>query len=107
VFVSVLGASGYLYAEAMRGQDSQSWLDVHVRTFEFYGAVPEVVVPDCLKAGVNDPCWYDPEVNPSYLDLARHYDVAVLPTQAPAPARQTRSPNAGLGAHAASCSITC
>lgn len=81
VFVSVLGASGYLYAEAMRGQDSQSWLDVHVRTFEFYGSVPEVVVPDNLKAGVNDPCWYDPEVNPSYLDLARHYDVAVLPTR--------------------------
>ncbi len=81
VFVSVLGASGYLYAEAMPGQDSQSRLDVRVRTFEFYGSVPEVVVPDNLKAGVNDPCWYDPEVNPSYLDLARHHDVAVLPTR--------------------------
>jgi transposase len=81
VFVAVLGASGYLYAEAVRGQDSQSWLDVHVRTFEFYGGVPEVVVPDNLKAGVHDPCWYDPEVNPSYLDLARHYGVAVLPTR--------------------------
>jgi transposase len=81
VFVAVLGASGYLYAEAVRGQDSQSWLDVHVRTFEFYGAVSEVVVPDNLKAGVNDPCWYDPELNPSYLDLARHYDVSVLPTR--------------------------
>jgi transposase len=46
VFVAVLGASGYLYTEAVRGQDSQSWLDVHVRTFEFYGGVPEVVVPD-------------------------------------------------------------
>jgi transposase len=81
VFVAVLGASGYLYAEAVRGQDSQSWLDVHARTFEFYGGVPEVVVPDNLKAGVKDPCWYDPELNPSYLDLARHYGVVVLPTR--------------------------
>lgn len=81
VFVAVLGASGYLYAEAVRAQDSQSWLDVHVRAFEFYGGVPEVVVPDNLKAGVQDPCWYDPELNPSYCDLARHYDVAVLPTR--------------------------
>jgi transposase len=81
VFVTVLGASGYLYAEAVRGQDSQSWLDVHARTFEYYGGVPEVVVPDNLKAGVKDPCWYDPELNPSYLDLARHYGVVVLPTR--------------------------
>jgi len=39
------------------------------------------MLPDNLKAGVKDPCWYDPELNPSYLDLARHYGVAVLPTR--------------------------
>jgi transposase len=86
IFVSVLGASGYLYAEATRGQDLASWLGAHVRALEFYSGSPRVVVPDNLKAGVSKACWYDPEVNPSYLDLARWYSLAVLPTR---PARPT------------------
>jgi transposase len=81
VFVSVLGASGLLYVEATRGQDLKSWLDAHVRAFEFYGGSVEAVVPDNLKSGVTKACWYDPEINPSYQDLARHYGVSVLPTR--------------------------
>lgn len=81
VFVAALGASGYLYVEATRGQDLGSWLGAHVRTFEAFGGAPRVVVPDNLKAGVTKACWYDPELNPSYLDLAQHYGVAVLPTR--------------------------
>jgi transposase len=86
VFVSVLGASGYLYAEATRSQDLASWLGAHVRALEFYGGAPRVVVPDNLKAGVSKACWYEPGLNPSYLDLARWYGLAVLPTR---PARPT------------------
>jgi transposase len=81
VFVSVLGASGYLYAEATRSQDLASWLGAHVRALEFYRAAPRVIVPDNLKSGVTKACWYDPELNPSYLELARTYSVAVLPTR--------------------------
>jgi transposase len=86
IFVSVLGASGYLYAEATRGQDLASWLGAHVRALEFYGGSARVVVPDNLKAGVSKACWYEPELNPSYLDWARWYALAVLPTR---PARPT------------------
>ncbi|MPZ13491.1 MAG: IS21 family transposase [Chloroflexi bacterium] len=81
VFVSVLGASGYLYGEATAGQDLVSWLNAHANALEFYRGSPRVVVPDNLKAGVTKACWYDPELNPSYLELARHYAMAVLPTR--------------------------
>jgi transposase len=81
VFVAVLGCSGLLYTEATRGQDLSSWLSAHVRAFEFYKGVPEVVVPDNLRSGVTKACRYDPELNPSYLELARHYDTVVLPTR--------------------------
>lgn len=81
VFVSVLGASGMLYAEATRGQDLASWVGAHTRAWEFYGGVAEVTVPDNLRAGVTKACWYDPELNPSYAELARHFDTVVLPTR--------------------------
>lgn len=85
VFVSVLGASGLLYVEASRGQDLRSWLEVHANAFEFYGGVPESVVPDNLKSGVTKACWYEPELNRSYLELARHYRTIILPTRTARP----------------------
>ncbi len=81
VFVAVLGASGMLYAEATRGQDLGSWVMAHVHAWEAYGGVAEVTVPDNLRAGVTKACWYDPELNPSYAELARHYSTVVLPTR--------------------------
>ena len=81
VFVSALAASGYLYAEATGSQDLAAWLGAHVNALEFYAGAPRVVVPDNLKSGVTKACWYDPELNPSYLDLAQHFSVAVLPTR--------------------------
>ena len=81
IFVAVLGASGYLYAEAVRRQDLESWLGLHVRALEFFGGVTRVLVPDNLKAGVTKACWYEPELNPSYLELARYYGTVILPTR--------------------------
>jgi transposase len=81
VFVAVLGASGLLYAEATRGQDLASWVGAHVHAWEFYGGVAEVTVPDNLRSGVSKACWYDPELNPSYAELARHFGTVVLSTR--------------------------
>jgi transposase len=85
IFVSVLGASGMLYVEATRGQDLQSWLLAHVRAWDAYGGVARVTVPDNLKSGVTKACWYDPEVNPSYLQMARHFNTVILPTRTARP----------------------
>jgi transposase len=81
VFVAVLGASGMLYAEATRGQDLASWLSAHMNAWAAYGGVATLTVPDNLKAGVTKACYYDPEINPSYGELASHYQTVVLPTR--------------------------
>jgi len=81
IFVAVLGASGKVFAKACRGQDRDSWLTAHMAAWEHYRGVAAVTVPDNLKAGVTRACWYDPEVNPSYLELARCYNTIVLPAR--------------------------
>ena len=81
VFVGVLGASNYTFAEATHSQKLADWLGSHVRMFEFFGGVPESVVPDNLRSAVSKSCRYDPELNPSYQQLAEHYDIAVLPAR--------------------------
>lgn len=81
VFVATLGASNYTYAEVSSSQNLENWLASHRRALEFFGGVPELVVPDNLKVGVKSPCRYEPEANPSYAELAAHYGFAVLPTR--------------------------
>ncbi|MCP4204977.1 MAG: IS21 family transposase, partial [bacterium] len=81
IFVAVLGASNYTYAEATRSQKLPDWIGSHVRTFEFLGGVSELVIPDNLKSAVDKPCRYEPDVNRTYQDLATHYSTAVLPAR--------------------------
>lgn len=85
IFVAVLGASNYTYAEATWTQTLPDWIGAHVRAFEFLGGVPEVVVPDNLKSGVTRTCRYDPDLNPTYREFARHYQVAIIPARVARP----------------------
>jgi transposase len=82
VFIAVLGASNYTYAEATWTQSLPDWIGSHVRTFDALGGVPEVVVPDNLKAAVHRPHRYEPEINRTYAALAQHYGVAIMPARA-------------------------
>jgi transposase len=81
IFVAVLGASNYTYAEATWTQQLPDWIGSHVRTFQFFGGVPELAVPDNLRSGVTKAHRYEPDLNPTYMDLASHYGVAVLPAR--------------------------
>jgi transposase len=81
LFVGVLGASSYTYAEATWTQGLADWIGSHVRLFSFLGGVPEVVVPDNLKSGVKKACFYEPDLNPTYQEMAAHYGVAVIPAR--------------------------
>ena len=81
VFVATLGASDYTYVEVTRTQSSDDWLGSHVRAFAFFGGVPEIVVPDNLKAGVTHASRYEPELNRAYGELAEHYGVAIIPAR--------------------------
>lgn len=81
LFVAVLGASNYTYAEATWTQQLPDWIGSHVRAFEFIGGCTEIIVPDNLKSGVHKPSFYDPLINHTYRAMAVHYSVAVIPAR--------------------------
>ena len=81
IFVAVLGASNYTYAEATWSQSLPDWIGSHVRCLHFLGGIPELVVPDNLRSGVSKAHRYEPDTNPTYQDMASHYGVAVLPAR--------------------------
>jgi transposase len=81
IFVAVMGASNYTYAEATATQSLPDWIGAHVRALAFMGGVPAQLVPDNPKVGVDRANWYEPGLNRTYLDLATHYGTAILPTR--------------------------
>ena len=81
VFVAVMGASNYTYAEATWTQGLEDWVMSHARCFEFLGGVPELVIPDNLRSAVSKTCRYEPDLNPTYQQLAYHYDTVVVPAR--------------------------
>jgi transposase len=81
LFVAVLGASSYTYAEPVLHEDLPTWLGCHARAFEFFEGVSEIVVPDNPKTAVAKPHLYEPDLNLAYAELARHYGVAVMPAR--------------------------
>ena len=85
LFVAVLGASNYTYAEATRTQRVHDFIGSHVRALAFFGGVPRLLVPDQLRSGVRAPCSYEPGIQRTYEELAQHYGTAVLPARAGRP----------------------
>jgi transposase len=81
LFVAVLGASSYTYAEATRSQKSADFIASHTRALEYFGGVPELVVPDQLKSGVVRACRYEPGLQRTYGEWAEHYGTVVLPAR--------------------------
>ncbi len=79
IFVGVLGASNYIFAEATATQTLENWLGSHTRMLEFFCGVPEIIVPDNLKSGVSKACRYDPDTNPAYVQWANHYGTVIIP----------------------------
>lgn len=85
IFVAVLGASNYTYAEATISQSLSDWIGSHVHALNYFGGVPEVLIPDNLKSGVSKSCFYEPDINPTYQEMARHYQTTVLPARVRTP----------------------
>jgi transposase len=81
IFIAVLGASSYTYAEASWNQDLGSWIGSHIRALEFLGGSPAILVPDNCKTAVRRPCRYEPDLNPTYQEMAAHYGMAVIPAR--------------------------
>jgi transposase len=81
LFVGVLGASCFTYAEATESQQLHDWTGAHERMLAYFGGSPAIWVPDQLKTGVTKACRYEPGVNRSYEDLARHHGAVVIPAR--------------------------
>ena len=81
IFVAVMGASNYTYAEASLSQSLPDWIGSHVRAFSYFGGVTAQTISDNLKAGITKACLHEPMVNRTYADFARHYGTALLPAR--------------------------
>ena len=81
LFLAVLGASNFTYAEPVLSEDLPTWVQCHVNALEYMGGVTQVWVPDNLKSAVTSPHRYEPDLNPTYAELARHYGAAVIPAR--------------------------
>lgn len=81
VFVATFPASDYVYAEVQPSQELSHWINGHVRAFEFFGGLPKILRPDNPKTGVKSPNYYEPDLNPTYQEMAEYYQVAVLPAR--------------------------
>lgn len=96
IFVAVLGASSYTYAEATWTRDLHDWIAAHVRALEFFQGVPAAIVPDNWRTAVSRACWYEPDLNPTYRDLAEHYQTVILPARVGRPRDKAKVESAVL-----------
>ena len=81
LFVATLGASNYTFVWASFSQDLPSGISAQVRALDYFGAVPEIIIPDNLLSGVTKPSYYEPDINPTYLDLSLHYGTVIIPAR--------------------------
>lgn len=95
LFVAVLGASNYTYAEATATQRLADWIGANVNALEYIGGVPNALVPDQLKSAVTEPCQYEPSIQRTMAAMARHYDTAVVPAR-PGKSRDKAKVEAGV-----------
>jgi transposase len=81
VFVAILGLSQKTYTEACYNQKKETWLQLHENAFNYFGGVPKIIVPDNLKSGITKASKYEPIVNETYHDFARHYNTTIIPAR--------------------------
>jgi len=94
VFASAMGASQRIFAKAYEAQSLENWLGANCDAFEFYGALPEMLVPDNLKSGVTSADRFEPVLNQAFAEFARHYGIAVVPARPKKPRDKSKVENA-------------
>jgi len=94
LFVAVLPATSYIYAEPFRDMQLNSWIRGHVNALELYGGTPRIVVPDNTKTAVIKANYYDPKLNKTYREFASHYGLAIIPARPRKPKDKAPAENA-------------
>jgi len=98
LFVSAVGVSSYTYACAVPNQKVENLVKSNIKAFEHYGGCCECIIIDNLKSGVTHACYYDPEINKTFAEMAQHYNVAVLPARVKKPKDKAKVESAVLQA---------
>lgn len=93
LFVACLAASQLIYAELTWDQTLEEWIKVHIHALEYFGGIPELLVPDNTKTAITSPCRYEPQENPTYAEMARHYGMAVIPARVRKPRDKAKVEN--------------
>ena len=96
IFVSVWGASKYTFVQATTGEDLHSWIKVNVDALEYFGGCSKAIVPDNLKSAVTKACKYEPTINPTYADFAKHYNTVIFPARTYRPKDKSLAENGVL-----------
>jgi transposase len=81
VFCCCWGLSSFTYADATKTQKKRDFCQSHVRAFRYFGVIPNGVVPDNLKSAVTKYNPFDPQLNPLYEEVAKHYGIVILPAR--------------------------
>ena len=96
IFVGILGASNYIYAEAHWSQKLPNWIAAHVRMFEYFGGAPQIIVCDNLKSAVIKASSTEPIVHDGYQHMAQHYGAVIVPARPKRPKDKAKAENAVL-----------
>lgn len=96
IFVGCLGGSSLIFAEATASQSLADWIGSHIRMFEAFGGVSELLIPDNLRSGVSKAHRYDPDLNQTYYEMALHYNIAIIPTRTVSPRDKAKVESAVL-----------
>ncbi len=81
IFITILGASQLIYVEAVKSQRLEDWIRANENAWRYYGGATKGICPDNLKSAVTKACKYEPLLNETYDDLARHYNTVILPAR--------------------------
>lgn len=88
LFVLTLGYSRKSVRLLTWRSSTRIWCELHERAFRRLPGVPRVLVLDNLREGVLEPDIYDPELNPLYRDMLKHYGAVALPCRVGHPDRK-------------------
>ena len=81
IFVAVLPASSFMYAQPFADMKMESWITGHVNAFEYFEGIPRLLVPDNTKTAVTKAGRHEAELNRTYREMAEHYGAVIVPTR--------------------------
>ncbi|MFH1526583.1 MAG: IS21 family transposase, partial [Bacteroidota bacterium] len=84
-FIGTLSSSRHKFVEFVYSQNQQSFVQSHVKMFNYFGAVPKIIIIDNLKSGVIKPDLYDPKLNRAYAEMAEYYECFINPARVATP----------------------